>query len=193
VAAVSEAAALDRRPSVVVADALELRRAEVVSLMRGWSDAHNVELRPVDPALGYELMEDGIVCALGMLNLGYTSVTLPETLDWLRQFKGRFPDAPLVVMSDREEAEEVVIAFRGGVQGFIPTSTKPDLALQALSFIMYGGSFFPPGTLLHLPRCRRDGERRPARVALVHVRKDFQSMRGRLDSHALRVRRAGAQ
>lgn len=182
-AALSEAAPLDRHPIVVVADALELRRAGVVSLMRQWSEIHRVDLRPIDPALGHDTIEDGIACALGMLNLGFKSVALPDTLDWVRWFKGRFPDSPLVVVSDREEAEEVVIAFRGGAQGFIPTSTTPDVALQALSFIMNGGSFFPPGTLLHLPRRRQDGgaksERRSPRVTLVHVRRECQSARQR--------------
>jgi DNA-binding NarL/FixJ family response regulator len=188
VAAVSESAALDRRPIVVVADALELRRAGVLSLMGEWAEAHRVELRPVDPALGYELIEDGTTCALGMLNLGFQSVALPDTLDWMRRFKERFPDAPLVVVADRDDAEEVVIAFRGGAQGFIPTSTKPVIALQALSFIMNGGSFFPPGTLLRLPRRRQDnagkGERRAASVTLVHVRHDCQSMQGRTGNRA---------
>jgi DNA-binding NarL/FixJ family response regulator len=196
VAAVSEAAALDRRPIVVVADTLELRRAGVVGLMQEWSEAHRVELRSVDPALGYELIEDGATCVLGMLNLGFHSITLPDTQDWVRRFKDRFPDAPLVVVSDREEAEDVLIAFRGGAQGFIPTSTKPVIALQALSFIMNGGSFFPPGTLLRLPRRRQDsagkGERRAARVTLVHVRQDCQSIMGRAGNRAERRDCSGA-
>ena len=48
---------------------------------------------------------------------------------------------------------------------------------------MNGGSFFPPGTLLRLPRRRQDnagkGERRAASVTLVHVRQDCQSMQDR--------------
>ncbi len=140
-----------------------------IGLMQEWSEAHHVELRSVDPALGYELIEDGATCALGMLNLGFHSVALPDTQDWVRRFKDRFPDAPLVVVSDREEAEEVVIAFRGGAQGFIPTSTKPGIALQALSFIMNGGTFFPPGTLLR-SAASASGQRRQGRaIAARHL------------------------
>jgi DNA-binding NarL/FixJ family response regulator len=59
------------------------------------------------------------------------------------------PEAALVVISDREEPEEVCAAFREGASGFMPTSTEPSVAFQALTFIKGGGSFFPPSALLH--------------------------------------------
>jgi DNA-binding NarL/FixJ family response regulator len=56
-----------------------------------------------------------------------------------------------VVVSDREESEEVIRAFSAGANGFIPTNYEPEITRQALSFIIGGGSFFPPTILLDLP------------------------------------------
>jgi DNA-binding NarL/FixJ family response regulator len=57
------------------------------------------------------------------------------------------PHAPLVIVSDREDWQEICAAFDEGAVGFIPTSIEPALAFQALSFIRSGGSFFPPSVL----------------------------------------------
>ena len=57
------------------------------------------------------------------------------------------PQTPVVVLSDREEPNEVCAAFEAGAAGFMPTSIDPSVALQALSFIKCGGSFFPPSAL----------------------------------------------
>jgi len=57
------------------------------------------------------------------------------------------PRAPLVILSDLEEPEEVCAAFEAGAVGFMPTSIDPSVALEALSFIKCGGSFFPPSAL----------------------------------------------
>jgi DNA-binding NarL/FixJ family response regulator len=41
----------------------------------------------------------------------------------------------------------VCAAFEAGAAGFMPTSIDPSVALQALSLIKCGGSFFPPSAL----------------------------------------------
>jgi DNA-binding CsgD family transcriptional regulator len=57
------------------------------------------------------------------------------------------PQALLVIISDREDAQEIRAAFEEGAVGFMPTSIEPAVAFQALSFIRSGGSFFPPSAL----------------------------------------------
>lgn len=172
----AEAAALDRRSFTIVADALELRRAALSQLMQDWARARQMEILPVDPSLDDLAVQDGRSCALVLFNLGCASVTQPESAEWLKRAKERFPAAPLAIVSDRDDAEEVICAFRSGVQGFIPSRTPPDMALQAMSFIVSGGSFFPPGALLRPPRRRPDREsrtkRQPPNFTLVHVSKE---------------------
>jgi DNA-binding CsgD family transcriptional regulator len=57
------------------------------------------------------------------------------------------PQALLVIISDREDPQEIRAAFQEGAIGFMPTSIEPAVAFQALSFIRSGGSFFPPSAL----------------------------------------------
>jgi DNA-binding NarL/FixJ family response regulator len=84
-----------------------------------------------------------------ILSLGSASVESPQQRALIENVRTLMPEAALVVLSDREEPEEVCAAFREGASGFMPTSTEPSVAFQALTFIKGGGSFFPPSALLH--------------------------------------------
>jgi len=57
------------------------------------------------------------------------------------------PQVPVVIISDREDPQEIRAAFEEGAVGFMPTSIEPAVAFHALSFIRSGGSFFPPSAL----------------------------------------------
>ena len=67
-----------------------------------------------------------------------------------------FPEVPLAVLSDYEDAENVREAFNIGVQGYIPTSLASRVAIGAVQLVCVGGTFAPAATLLS------DGERRQA-------------------------------
>ena len=77
--------------------------------------------------------DPGIRVALGVLNMGTASLNRPSHLDWLNRLIGAIAAAPAVVVSDLEDPEEMAAAFRAGARGFLPTSTEPELALEALS------------------------------------------------------------
>jgi DNA-binding CsgD family transcriptional regulator len=47
--------------------------------------------------------------------------------------------------------DEAIAAFRAAACGFIPMSLDPSLALHAFTFLMSGGSYFPPTFLNNLP------------------------------------------
>jgi DNA-binding CsgD family transcriptional regulator len=64
---------------------------------------------------------------------------------------------PLVLISDREESREAVAAFEAGVRGFITTNIAGPVAIQTFTFIMNGGSFFPPIALMPGPHVRQIG------------------------------------
>ncbi|HYG89506.1 MAG TPA: response regulator transcription factor [Azospirillum sp.] len=87
-----------------------------------------------------------------VLGIGGAAASGRETLDRVEEMHGVAPKAPLVIVSDREESQEVIAAFQAGARGYIPTSVDVEVALKALSFILSGGSFFPPTALLHPPR-----------------------------------------
>jgi len=144
-------------PAILVIDALELRRAGVVSLLKPWTDARQLRIIANDPqriSLVPEL-EPNDQYQMILLILGSAAVGDPKIQAWIASLSHRHNNVPLVLVSDREDAAEVVAALEAGARGFIPTSIAPSVALQALAFIMSGGSFFPPAALTEATRVNR--------------------------------------
>jgi DNA-binding NarL/FixJ family response regulator len=113
--------------------------------------------------------------ALAILNIGGESIASPGPSSSVAALNEQMPEVPLVVISDLAQADESVRALRIGAQGHIPTTTPPEIALKALSFILAGGSFFPPTALLQ--PVRGNGP----------IRRDVRTMRGLLSEDARRL------
>jgi DNA-binding NarL/FixJ family response regulator len=91
---------------------------------------------------------------------GLTNICVQSELELLRV---RLPDAPTVVLSDKDDVEEVNRALTHGVRGFIPTSVECEVAVAALRLINAGGIFVPADVLRSVSAKRDDsaeGERR---------------------------------
>jgi DNA-binding NarL/FixJ family response regulator len=137
----------DKSAAVLVIDSLELRRAGVVSFLAPWADDSNVQIVQIDPAEALRRPNDPSV-KLILLVVGAQGVAESEPQLWIAALHEQYADTPLVFVSEREEPEEVVAAFKAGARGFIPMSVTPPVAMQAFTFIMSGGSFFPPTALI---------------------------------------------
>ncbi len=61
--------------------------------------------------------------------------------------KQQLPDASVIALSDRDDAEDVVDALALGLRGYIPTSTDPEVAFAAVRLVDAGGTFIPPNAL----------------------------------------------
>jgi DNA-binding NarL/FixJ family response regulator len=133
-------------PSILVIDSLELRRAGVVSFLTPWADDSHIKIVPIDPHEA--LAQSNALFKMILLVIGAQGVADPEPQSWIASLHDKYADTPLVLVSEREEAEEVVAAFKAGARGFIPMSVTPPVAIQAFTFIMSGGSFFPPTALI---------------------------------------------
>jgi DNA-binding NarL/FixJ family response regulator len=57
-------------------------------------------------------------------------------------------EAALAIVSDDEHPATVLAAIRCGARGYFSNSMPPELALQALSFVLHGGTYFPPTAFL---------------------------------------------
>jgi DNA-binding NarL/FixJ family response regulator len=136
-----------KSPTVLVIDALELRRAGVVSFLTPWADDSNIKIVAIDP---HEALAQAGNSPFRMILLviGAQGVAEPEPQRWIASLHDKYADTPLVLVSEREETDEVVAAFKAGARGFIPMSVTPPVAIQAFTFIMSGGSFFPPTALI---------------------------------------------
>jgi DNA-binding NarL/FixJ family response regulator len=150
---VQQDAATGLQPVVLVVDQQRLRGAGLVGLLNDWAAANGVALRAMQPGQATTLPR-GEARRLVVFCTGGASLRQPPGATWLQEALAVAAGAPAAVVSDIEETEEVVAALRAGARGFLPTSTEPEVALQALSYIMAGGSFFPPAALLKRHRLR---------------------------------------
>ena len=134
------------KPHIVIIDSKKLRQAGIVHLLDAWASAIGLTVTAVDLASPIEMPKPAS-CAMLILSLGSASVEVPQQQALIKSTRKSMPRAPLVIFSDRDEPSEVCAAFEAGAAGFMPTSIDPSVALQALSFIKCGGSFFPPSAL----------------------------------------------
>jgi len=133
------------RPFIVLRDSLALRRAAFCGLLIPWANENNLEILATGTALEPE--ERSVDPALVILVLGGTRVEDHGARAQILQQRRLWPDVPMALISDLEDRSEVSAAFREGARGFIPTTLAPDRAIQALGFILAGGTFFPPNVL----------------------------------------------
>jgi DNA-binding NarL/FixJ family response regulator len=134
------------KPHIVIVDSKKLRQAGIAHLLDSWAGALGLTVSAVDLASSIE-RHSTASCAIVILSIGSASVEDPPQQTLIKYVRKLMPQTPFVVLSDREEPNEVCAAFEAGAAGFMPTSLDPSVALQALSFIRCGGSFFPPSAL----------------------------------------------
>jgi DNA-binding NarL/FixJ family response regulator len=77
-------------------------------------------------------------------SVGLTSTWVLSALELLRV---RLPEASTVVLSDRDDVDEVNRALTHGVRGYILTSVECGVAVAALRLISAGGTFVPANAL----------------------------------------------
>ena len=55
---------------------------------------------------------------------------------------------PTVLLSDAEDAEQILSALECGIRGYIPTSVTIDVAVEAMRLVRAGGTFIPASSLM---------------------------------------------
>ena len=131
----------------IILDPMKFRRAGLASVLTPWAIENSIRLEQSSPD-GPDLHSIPDL-RMAILNLGGTSIGEKDSLMVIEKLHDLAPETRIAIISDREDTTEVVAAFRSGAHGYIPTSTEPLVALQALSFVLAGGSFFPPTVLLN--------------------------------------------
>lgn len=71
---------------------------------------------------------------------GVTDAFVQEVLELVRL---RLPDARVIVLSDRDDVQNINEALSCGVRGYIPTSVEAEVAFAALTLIKAGGTYIP--------------------------------------------------
>lgn len=137
---------IDSRSWIALRDSQALRRAAFHSLIAPWARENQIEIS--SGCLVSVSAPEGVAPpVLLLLVLGSTRIDDPAMQLQLSKSRALWPDVPVAIVSDHEDRGEVMAAFRVGVRGYIPSTLEPELALQALSFVVGGGTFFPPQVL----------------------------------------------
>jgi DNA-binding NarL/FixJ family response regulator len=82
------------------------------------------------------------------------------------EFRTRFPEIPLVVLSASESHYDIKRALDAGALGFIPKASSPAVMVSALQLILAGGIYLP--SLLVKPDSGLHGQDAAAFAALRH-------------------------
>lgn len=69
-------------------------------------------------------------------------------LSVIADVRAGLPDLPVVVLSEHLDAENILDAIKQGLNGYIPLSMEIKLVIEALRFVVAGGTFVPADTLL---------------------------------------------
>ena len=85
------------------------------------------------------------------LDLAVVDLNMPGFvgMQGITQFRSRFPDIPLVVLSASESPHDIRSALEAGALGYIPKATSTALMLAALRQVLSGD--------LYMPICLGDG------------------------------------
>jgi DNA-binding NarL/FixJ family response regulator len=136
-----------KKPELLIIDSKRLRQASIRRLLDIWADAMGLTVKTVVPDAPFDTCCTPDNCEMTIISVGSASIEDAQHQASIESVRMLMPQALLVIISDREDPQEICAAFEDGAVGFMPTSLEPALAFKALSFIRSGGSFFPPSVL----------------------------------------------
>jgi DNA-binding NarL/FixJ family response regulator len=132
--------------TVFIVDAMAFRRARAESFLSPWATSEKVQLISLDPNEAHARLVERNECDMLIYSVGapsaYEIFTEIQVLHTLRR------QAALAIVSDDENPATVIAAIRSGARGYFSNSMPPDLALHALSFVLHGGTYFPPTAIM---------------------------------------------
>ncbi len=124
-------------------------------LQDGWPDLRVVSLgSPADLLDASRSLKDLHII---IFSIGSASVRDAEVLGKMTLLRRHMGRIPLVVLSDRDDVDDIVEAIEQGVRGYIPTSLEPAEAAAALQCVAAGGIFVPPSAVIKIAQERQNG------------------------------------
>ncbi|MGY3149380.1 DNA-binding NarL/FixJ family response regulator [Bradyrhizobium sp. USDA 3397] len=140
------------KPLVAVIDSKSLRRASLISFFQHWANSEDLRLTSFDVDEACEALHAQTDIRMLIVNVGGDSIADPGHLQTFMMLRGQSGDVPLIIISDRDEPQEIAAAVAAEITGFVPTGIDANLACEALSFILHGGSYFPQAAIRKLQR-----------------------------------------
>jgi DNA-binding NarL/FixJ family response regulator len=94
---------------------------------------------------------------LAVLSVGHLMASEPAVAATLERLQEVLPDAPRILVSDREDVSAVTEAVKRGVRGYIPTSLESHIVIEAMRFVRAGGTYVPASVLSESTEGRKNG------------------------------------
>jgi len=174
---------------IAVVDALEMRRAGIVALLKPWATPLNASVISLGPD-GFASGRHNIYQPIFVVfSVGGLSLKSKQFQDWAEAMHTVLPHVPCLVLSDRTEPEEAVAAARMGLNAFISTSVDPQVALQAFTLVLNGGTYFPRDALLRAWEPQQEAPEEAEEVDGLTPRQSQVLQRLRLGSSNKRIAR----
>ena len=137
--------------SIALVDEFPLRLMSTLNLLRAYIRAHARPFRnPAD--LLAQMSTIGRAPRAIVMSVGRHSAIRAPLCEQLRDLSDALASTPVIVLSDRDEPEEVVAAFDNGVRGYVPTNLEPRLVVEAIRMVLAGGTFVPAEVMMRLRR-----------------------------------------
>jgi DNA-binding NarL/FixJ family response regulator len=156
-----------RGVSIVLIDRRPLTR----QCLGQWLQDGSPDLHVVSVGSPGDLLD--IAASLGdphiiIFSVGSASVGDCEVVGKITLLRCHMSRIPLVVLSDRDDIDDIVEAMGHGARGYIPTSLEPSEAAAALQYVAAGGTFVPASPMIKFAQARqqesrwaRDVDKRP--------------------------------
>jgi len=130
------------RPLVLIDPAPLTRQALSEMLTRGLPD-FVIVAAPTGDELTHTIGQQPAPPALIIVYIKNAELTERWVQTTLEQLRFHLADVRVVLLSDRDTADQVINALASGVRGFITTSMQAEVAFAALRLVCAGGTFIP--------------------------------------------------
>ena len=135
------------KPLIAIVDSKSLRRAGLTNFLKPWANSENLRLMSFNFDRAHQALHPNTNLGMVIFSVGGESIAERENRHQLKALRALAINVPLVVISDREDAQEITVAVTAETTGFINNGIEAELACEVLSFIHHGGSYFPPSAV----------------------------------------------
>lgn len=97
--------------------------------------------------------------SLVLYHLGTESIEAPEVLDRLQRLEQALPEVPVAILAAADDWDSIVSALRSGAKGYIPTSLRAAVIVEAIRLLCAGGSYAPVTSFLSSPAGMQHGRK----------------------------------
>lgn len=133
-------------PVVALVDRRELTRHCLKRWLEEAWPSHRVLAAAAVREIGVQARRVGTL-RFAVMGVPTGAASSPETLAAVAQLCRLLAGIPVVVVAESEDLADVAALLRAGAKGCVPTSLDRAAAVEAIRFVLAGGTFIPAGVI----------------------------------------------